>query len=443
MSDLNSAPLPREQLPPSLPPLSSSASSSGGANGAGHDLNKLQQTQSYTRGNSDHHNLNLLVQSIPRSPSGDAAQGESLPRLLPKEKPRQTHQKQPHLEQYSQFQQSLKLKEQQQQLIESRLLSPKDKEYSSKPLQPVQQLARLNMPKHASLVQTPDGTYYSQDHAFQPPQSATFDPRSSSSGHYHPQSPSALRAPPNSAYPSTSYHQQNPPPQSSSYHQQGPPPSQPQSSYAPPQTPQSQSQSQHSYPPPTPSSQHQQQQPPLPARRAFLHLFESIYDTAAEDLPRLVTTLKDQMRKSSSLLQTLQASGQMIEGLVRSCFRDMQVQYGEKFGEVVKDLERRLEVLERKVEAGIDRKDESGVQDRRVESGVAEDQREHVRSGQFESRGPSHDFTSGPSNPMPGSATPGSGQKRKFHDVSEDEGQDMTVMLKRLVDRIEQLEKKR
>ncbi|KAJ3226546.1 hypothetical protein HDU81_007255, partial [Chytriomyces hyalinus] len=84
-------------------------------------------------------------------------------------------------------------------------------------------------------------------------------------------------------------------------------------------------------------------------RRAFVALFENVYDTASEDLPKLVTTLKDQMRKSSSLLQTLQASGQMIEGLVRSCFRDMQLQYGEKFGAALQDLNRRLEVLEEKL----------------------------------------------------------------------------------------------
>ncbi|KAJ3226606.1 hypothetical protein HDU81_007226, partial [Chytriomyces hyalinus] len=84
-------------------------------------------------------------------------------------------------------------------------------------------------------------------------------------------------------------------------------------------------------------------------RRAFVALFENVYDTASEDLPKLVATLKDQMRKSSSLLQTLQASGQMIEGLVRSCFRDMQLQYGEKFGAALQDLNRRLEVLEGKL----------------------------------------------------------------------------------------------
>ncbi|KAJ3240249.1 hypothetical protein HDU78_002352 [Chytriomyces hyalinus] len=84
-------------------------------------------------------------------------------------------------------------------------------------------------------------------------------------------------------------------------------------------------------------------------RRAFVALFENVYDTASEDLPKLVSTLKDQMRKSSSLLQTLQASGQMIEGLVRSCFRDMQLQYGEKFGAALQDLNRRLEVLEEKL----------------------------------------------------------------------------------------------
>jgi hypothetical protein len=36
----------------------------------------------------------------------------------------------------------------------------------------------------------------------------------------------------------------------------------------------------------------------------------------------------------------------MIEGLVKSCFREMQVQYGEKFGAALVDLNRRLVALE-------------------------------------------------------------------------------------------------
>lgn len=82
------------------------------------------------------------------------------------------------------------------------------------------------------------------------------------------------------------------------------------------------------------------------ARAAFLSTFETLYDTATIDIPRLTSTLYAQLRKSSHLLQTLQASGHMIEALVRASFRDMQVAYGEKFGSALNDLNRRLEVLE-------------------------------------------------------------------------------------------------
>ncbi|KAJ3328840.1 hypothetical protein HDU76_009193 [Blyttiomyces sp. JEL0837] len=84
------------------------------------------------------------------------------------------------------------------------------------------------------------------------------------------------------------------------------------------------------------------------SRPAFISLFESLYDSS-EEAPRLTATLRDQVRKSSSLLQTLQASGAMIEGLVRTCFRDMQLQYGEKFGAALADLNKRLEAVEEKL----------------------------------------------------------------------------------------------
>ncbi|KAJ3111589.1 hypothetical protein HDU96_005553 [Phlyctochytrium bullatum] len=80
-------------------------------------------------------------------------------------------------------------------------------------------------------------------------------------------------------------------------------------------------------------------------RSSFLGAFETLYD-AAEEVPRLATTLREQVRRSSSLLQTLQASGAMIEGLVRGLFREMQAQYGEKFGAALADLNRRLCVVE-------------------------------------------------------------------------------------------------
>ncbi|KAI9365477.1 hypothetical protein DFJ73DRAFT_268975 [Zopfochytrium polystomum] len=113
--------------------------------------------------------------------------------------------------------------------------------------------------------------------------------------------------------------------------------------------------------PPQPQSNNGPQSltPPIPAagnsstpaggRAAFFAPFESLYEVATEEVPRLTASLRDQLRKSTSLLQTLQASGQMIEALVSACFRDMQNQYGEKFGAALSDLNRRLEVLEERL----------------------------------------------------------------------------------------------
>ncbi|KAJ3031890.1 hypothetical protein HDV00_008101 [Rhizophlyctis rosea] len=80
-------------------------------------------------------------------------------------------------------------------------------------------------------------------------------------------------------------------------------------------------------------------------RVQFMSMCEQLYDHL-EETPRLQHTLREQIRKSTALLQTLQASGQMIEGLVRSHFREMQVAYGEKFGAAVTDLHRRIVRIE-------------------------------------------------------------------------------------------------
>ncbi|KAJ3021073.1 hypothetical protein HKX48_009246 [Thoreauomyces humboldtii] len=76
-----------------------------------------------------------------------------------------------------------------------------------------------------------------------------------------------------------------------------------------------------------------------------MSLVESVYDQT-EETTRLQHTLRDQIRRSTAMLQTLQSSGQMIEGLVRGHFREMQVNYGEKFGSALYELSRRVERLE-------------------------------------------------------------------------------------------------
>ncbi|CAG8565105.1 hypothetical protein C2G38_2180060 [Gigaspora rosea] len=81
-----------------------------------------------------------------------------------------------------------------------------------------------------------------------------------------------------------------------------------------------------------------------PSKESFIHLFDNFYDTVS-DTRSLKTTLEDQIRKTTTLLQTLQASGAMIESLVRGHFREMQ-------REVIKDmtaLEKRLSKIEERV----------------------------------------------------------------------------------------------
>jgi hypothetical protein len=82
-------------------------------------------------------------------------------------------------------------------------------------------------------------------------------------------------------------------------------------------------------------------------RSAFVSSCEQIFDSH-ETTQKLQVQLREQIRKSATLLYTLSSSGQMIEGLVRSHFREMQTQYGEKFGTALTDLNRRLVAIEKR-----------------------------------------------------------------------------------------------
>ena len=92
------------------------------------------------------------------------------------------------------------------------------------------------------------------------------------------------------------------------------------------------------------------------SRLDFMRFFEHMYDQS-EHAHHLVSSLNEQVRHSASLLQTLQASGSMIEGLVRGHFREMQAQMGEKFGMALTDLNRRMKFIEERL--GIERSSES------------------------------------------------------------------------------------
>lgn len=76
-------------------------------------------------------------------------------------------------------------------------------------------------------------------------------------------------------------------------------------------------------------------------KAAYLAACEQIFDSQETAL-LLQDQLKEQIKKSATLIYTLSSSGQMIEGLVRSHFREMQAHYGEKFGSALSDLNTRL-----------------------------------------------------------------------------------------------------
>ncbi|KAJ3379975.1 hypothetical protein HDU84_006260 [Entophlyctis sp. JEL0112] len=111
-------------------------------------------------------------------------------------------------------------------------------------------------------------------------------------------------------------------------------------------------------PPPTPTAHVPSQSTPAVAsqvpppfalsKRAFVSLFESVYDSATDDIPTLTARLKEQLRSSATLLQTLQASGNMIEELVRSCFGESYRAHLDRFERGLADLSARVSAVEQR-----------------------------------------------------------------------------------------------
>lgn len=83
-------------------------------------------------------------------------------------------------------------------------------------------------------------------------------------------------------------------------------------------------------------------------RQQYLQPFEHLFDTI-ETTRTLKTTLDDQIRRSSSLMQTLQASATTIEGLVRNQVKEAQWELVKRVEQTIEDLIRRIEVLEGRV----------------------------------------------------------------------------------------------
>lgn len=84
-------------------------------------------------------------------------------------------------------------------------------------------------------------------------------------------------------------------------------------------------------------------------RQQYLQPFEHLFDTI-ETTRTLKSTLDDQIRRSSSLMQTLQASATTIEGLVRNQVKEAQWEMMTQMEQTVEGLVRRIEAIESRLD---------------------------------------------------------------------------------------------
>lgn len=80
-------------------------------------------------------------------------------------------------------------------------------------------------------------------------------------------------------------------------------------------------------------------------RQQFMQPFEHLFDTI-ETTRSLKSTLDDQIRRSSTLMQTLQASSTTIEGLVRNQIKEMQKESLTRLEDTLEKLFKRISVME-------------------------------------------------------------------------------------------------
>jgi GTP1/Obg family GTP-binding protein len=73
----------------------------------------------------------------------------------------------------------------------------------------------------------------------------------------------------------------------------------------------------------------------------FEHLFDTIETTRS-----LKSTLDDQIRRSSTLIQTLQASSTTIEGLIRNNVKEIQKESIGRMDDKLMELNKRIAALE-------------------------------------------------------------------------------------------------
>lgn len=93
-------------------------------------------------------------------------------------------------------------------------------------------------------------------------------------------------------------------------------------------------------------------------RQQFMQPFEHLFDTI-ETTRNLKSTLDDQIRRSSTLIQTLQASTTTIEGLVRNQIKEAQKEVMHRMEDSIDGLFHRISLLERRLNSTADENHES------------------------------------------------------------------------------------
>ncbi|KAI8988601.1 hypothetical protein BDF20DRAFT_911051 [Mycotypha africana] len=87
-------------------------------------------------------------------------------------------------------------------------------------------------------------------------------------------------------------------------------------------------------------------------KQQFMQPFEHLFDTI-ESTRTLKSTLDDQIRRSSTLIQTLQASSSTIEGLIKNQIKEVQKEVVHRMETSVDKLFRRINALEKRMQTGI------------------------------------------------------------------------------------------
>ncbi|KAK4522094.1 RNA-binding protein Cwf29 [Mucor velutinosus] len=173
-------------------------------------------------------------------------------------------------------------------------------------------------------------------------------------------------------------------------------------------------------------------------RQQFMQPFEHLFDTI-ETTRNLKSTLDDQIRRSSTLIQTLQASSTTIEGLVRNQIKEAQMEIMHRMEDSIDGLFHRISSLERRLHS------------------PAEDHHEtrDVSPTSSASHGNNHSTTSLPGHPPPPpSAAPAAPSShltrqqqqdlvspptivRSQHDIGPNEYHSMLDTLRERLDRLE------